>query len=553
MKSEVALQSFLKTVQDNIEPDKKEYVTYLEKAILDFLKNNSADNADLVYTYFMGLYRMTDSEGGPLIDMIDVMHSYEIQASTFTEKHRDHYIHSVNVFLLGIQIYQSSPKIRNAFTDVYGKGTFATPELSFMFTWGNAALFHDVGYPIEIASNQAKRFVRMISSIDGREKKTDVGIQIDPLTDLLSLDTSSWDKGSNDILGLLSNGINRTLHNNPDAVNQLIRNHLNNMFEHRYVDHGFFSAVITLRCYAYAMQRSNESIDRFVGEVECAASAILMHNLYPYSLARDERFGPLKVESHPTGYLLMLSDILQEWNRKGYGLRNLGAPYPKSSDITVNEDVLRVTYQSVDGYLPPNFGKEKEKKLRSCIDLDSVFPGGFHITCSCDNSADVLLNSLDSDYKNVPRPILDSVLEMAKAIHELYNRDRLEEKPGEPLEYPDWDSLPQDLKYSNMAQVLDYVNKLSSQGYYIGTEGTPVTSFSDREVEAMAIMEHDRWVNERVTNGWIYGKEKNVAERISPYIAPWEEIPENIREYDREAVRNMFSVIGGIGLKILRK
>ncbi len=187
MEAKEAINDFFDGIFRDIEANKRDYAGYLLKSIEDFMNNNTVENADLVYLYYMSLYRTADVKGGPLTDMIDVMHTYEMRASTLTDHHRDHYIHSVNVFLLGMYIYVSSPKIKGAFDKFYGKGTFDTPALCFLFIWGNTALFHDVGYPIEIASNQAKRFVKMISNIDGKMNKPAVGIEIDPVSSILSL------------------------------------------------------------------------------------------------------------------------------------------------------------------------------------------------------------------------------------------------------------------------------------------------------------------------------------------------------------------------------
>ncbi len=133
----------------------------------------------------------------------------------------------------------------------------------------------------------------------------------------------------------------------------------------------------------------------------------------------------------------------------------------------------------VDRYLPLDFGKFKEDEIRLCLNIDSIFPDGFIVTSSCGNSADVLMSELNEKYDSVPRPMLDSMLDIAKTIHQMYNEARLKEKPEEPLEYPDWESLPQDLKYSNISQALDYVNKLSALGYHIGVDGQAVKAFSE--------------------------------------------------------------------------
>lgn len=552
MEDKQAIKDFMNRVSGTLESERSEYVTYLKMSLYDFIRNSNSSNASNVYSYYMGMYRLSDQIGGPLTDLIDVMHNYEVNASSLTDKHRDHYIHSVNVFILGIQMYECNSSIRKAFHDTYGLGTFDTLDQCFLFIWGNAALFHDIGYPIEIASAQAKRFLRTVSSVCGFGKQTRVGLQIDPLADIISFNNYAWD-GENNLISILTQGVQGNIEGPHDKISRLVSGYPQKMFDERYIDHGFFSAIIMLRSYAQSMQASGKTRDRFDHEVVVAASAILMHNLYPYNLANDDDFGPLKLGEHPAGFLLMLCDTLQEWNRKGYGATNKNLSYPEYSGIYIDDDTLRINYVSKLTHLPQKFSDDKKAEILDSLDVISIFTDHFDITCSYDSVATDLEKDIEYHGRNgLPRPMLSAITEIAMAIHEDYNRNRLKEFPGKPLEYPTWDSLPQDLKYSNMCQALDYENKLGAIGYYIGSEGESVTSFTLEEVEMMAILEHDRWVTERVTNGWVYGRNKDVSKRMSPYIAPWESIPEKIREYDREAVRNIIRILDMIGLKVIR-
>ena len=547
------IKQFMNRVAKTMDGESSEYVMYLKRSLYDFISDNNPTNASNVYSYYMGIYRLSDTAGGPLTDLIDVMHNYETNASVLTYKHRDHYIHSINVFILGIQMYECNSSVRSAFNNIYGSGTFETPDQCFLYVWGNAALFHDIGYPIEIASAQAKKFLREIGSVCGPDKDMQVGLQIDPLENILTFDNSKWG-GENSIINLMIEGVQRNLLERSKTASDLISQYPEQMFKGRYVDHGFFSAVILLRSYAQSMQAAGRTRDRFDNEVVTVASAILMHNLYPYNLAKDGSFGPLKISYHPAGYLLMLCDILQEWNRRGYGATNKNLKYPEHSGILIDDDTLRINYVSKSTRLPQKFADEKKTEVHEALDISDVFAESFDITCSCDSAADILEMDIAYHGRNdLPRPMLSSITKIAIAIHEEYNRNRLREFPDRPLEYPTWESLPQDLRYSNMCQALDYANKLDSIGYYIGLEGEEVTEFTEEEIEEMAVMEHERWKNERETNGWVYGKTKDVSKRISPYIAPWELIPEEIREYDREAVRSIIPILGLVGLKVIRK
>jgi len=59
-------------------------------------------------------------------------------------------------------------------------------------------------------------------------------------------------------------------------------------------------------------------------------------------------------------------------------------------------------------------------------------------------------------------------------------------------------------------------------------------------LERLSRMEHDRWMAEKLLDGWRYTEgNKDTAARLSPSLIAWEQLPESEREKDREAVRNI--------------
>ena len=79
---------------------------------------------------------------------------------------------------------------------------------------------------------------------------------------------------------------------------------------------------------------------------------------------------------------------------------------------------------------------------------------------------------------------------------------------------------------------------------------------SDESVEAylteqMAEMEHGRFVQERIQQGWRLGP-RDPAKKTSPYLVDWEELPADPREYDREAVRAIPALLARIGFEVRR-
>lgn len=130
----------------------------------------------------------------------------------------------------------------------------------------------------------------------------------------------------------------------------------------------------------------------------------------------------------------------------------------------------------------------------------------------------------------------------ARAIHADYvaNRHRGSTVPDDPTVLP-WDDLNEDLKDSNRHQADHIEVKLRAIGLTASTEipGTPVTAFAAEEIEVLARMEHARWNAERFLAGWTGAPKRDIELKTSPWLVPWDDLPENIREYDRGAVRNI--------------
>jgi hypothetical protein len=76
--------------------------------------------------------------------------------------------------------------------------------------------------------------------------------------------------------------------------------------------------------------------------------------------------------------------------------------------------------------------------------------------------------------------------------------------------------------------------------------------FTAGEIEVMAELEHERWNRERLRAGWRYGPERDTERKISPYLVPWSELPDEIKEYDRETARGIPQLLAEVGIEITR-
>jgi len=157
-----------------------------------------------------------------------------------------------------------------------------------------------------------------------------------------------------------------------------------------------------------------------------------------------------------------------------------------------------------------------------------------------------------------PEQILAGTHEsLAQAIHVDYcrhQRERGETPATNPAMVP-WDELPEHLRDSNRDQAAHIGVKLRELGCGLAplTDwDEPLFTFSADEVERLARMEHDRWVDERRRAGWRPGPAKDVDRKISPYLVPWEALTEPVRDQDREPVRQLPQFLAGAGFKIIR-
>jgi hypothetical protein len=160
-----------------------------------------------------------------------------------------------------------------------------------------------------------------------------------------------------------------------------------------------------------------------------------------------------------------------------------------------------------------------------------------------------------------PEQILAGTHEaLAQAIHADYcrhQRERGQTPATNPAMVP-WDELPEHLRDSNRDQAGHIGVKLRELGcglapltdwdepLFVFTEG------ENGEVERLARLEHDRWVEERRRAGWRPGPVKDVDRKISPYLVPWEALTEPVRDQDREPVRQLPRFLAGAGYKIIR-
>jgi hypothetical protein len=142
---------------------------------------------------------------------------------------------------------------------------------------------------------------------------------------------------------------------------------------------------------------------------------------------------------------------------------------------------------------------------------------------------------------------------MAKAFHGVYVAGSVNKLPEN---MKPWANLGETFKLANREQARYAVQILEACGFGVRDAESPVVfdskSFTPEEVERMAEMEHGRWNAERLRDGWRPGKRRDDSRKIHDCLVPWSELPDGIKRYDRDAVREFPKILAKAGLEVSR-
>jgi hypothetical protein len=147
---------------------------------------------------------------------------------------------------------------------------------------------------------------------------------------------------------------------------------------------------------------------------------------------------------------------------------------------------------------------------------------------------------------------------LARAIHQDYvlrQKNLGITRESNPSLVP-WEELPEHLKESNRRQADDIGKKLKK----ISCDAKPLTDwdaeffqFTSEEIAVLARMEHERWLKERRGEGWSYAPgTKDLERKKSPYLLEWDELPDEIKQYNRDTIKSLPVFLAGVGFQIFR-
>jgi hypothetical protein len=496
----------------------------LSVALARFLESGRKEDAFDVYFCFAEIFNIFgngyDKNTKYLLELIC---DYEMNAGVLVEKQRDHYVHSVYVFAMGLSVYVRSNKYRNLFlTSISGNATAET----FLYRWGLAALFHDIGYPFEIVFEQIKSYTKGINT----------GGEHFPILTYKALEQFISVDGVN-INEQLGSEISRRL----GIENDVVLTKLNRLIEQsdEYIDHAYFGAVIMYRTL------KNHAESEVMNDV---TASIMLHNSFLIHKLKADFNRKISPRDYPLAFLLMFCDELQDFGREGFGKVSKNDNLAFTAEFYISDDSFKINYIFDD----KGAGKAQERiaaknrKLSGVYDWQSVFGEvqiGYEVR---QNSMPVVQHMSANFFKNIQR--------IAMQIHSFY----LEDKRGEVV-VAEWDRLSLEYKLSNIEQAKSYAEKLDRYGYFYDDRNlhyAEVTVFTDKQIETIARNEHKRWLKEKKAMGWTYGiptdKADREVRRIHSCCTPYNALPENEKEKDKDTIKHLIDNLNQAGFKVYR-
>ena len=84
----------------------------------------------------------------------------------------------------------------------------------------------------------------------------------------------------------------------------------------------------------------------------------------------------------------------------------------------------------------------------------------------------------------------------------------------------------------------------------IDTSDVKLPAALEQLVEKMSKNVHEVWSETRIQQGWTYGEQRNDELKTHPCLVPYEDLPEEEKEYDRNTSIGTLKLIMMLGFKI---
>ena len=548
--------------------DKDEMLCF-RNAMGDFCQSGSKGDAFVVYYCYCEIFHLFGEGYDNTQKLLELLADHEYHSGKLLTKHRDHYSHSAYVFALGVAIYTHDSAFRETFNRYYQipKNDY----VRFLYLWGMVSLFHDIGYPFQLAHEQVKAYT---TDVFGEKNPVIPFVSFGNMQNFISLSDEDKEyiqsglcekREFSTIDEVLAYGLKSRVGYDEATVVPLL--HQRVVCQPKFMDHGYFGAVLLLR---QLLKAKNTPFNMSLLD---SLTAILLHNNFNKFDYKNSH--PISAAEHPLSYLLLLCDELQNWDRKAYGYASKQAPIAWDFRMSIWKNNVRVQYIFDSRYVKGPKGikpilNKSYAKVHGGEFIDDIYS---FVDTAASIKASTKIRAKEKKTKlYASSDSFVNLCDFAKAIHATYlkmavtDKTRLNESFGK---------LSLAKKVSNIQQAKSYAKKLelincfySDQelDYQVVDEFVEnydeVTGAKTDDLGFLCREEHMRWVKERLKSGWHYGtsyinpktkkEDRKLREKLKEHkdIIPYELLAKNERQKDEEAVKKMIEHLYTVGKNI---
>jgi hypothetical protein len=77
-------------------------------------------------------------------------------------------------------------------------------------------------------------------------------------------------------------------------------------------------------------------------------------------------------------------------------------------------------------------------------------------------------------------------------------------------------------------------------------------NFPGVALEMLSQAEHERWMRAKLADGWIHAPESNREKKQNRGLLPWDQLPEDEKEKERDMVRGIPVILARAGYAIVK-
>ena len=109
-------------------------------------------------------------------------------------------------------------------------------------------------------------------------------------------------------------------------------------------------------------------------------------------------------------------------------------------------------------------------------------------------------------------------------------------------------------KEANRVNVRNIPAKLAAAGYIMvpARSNEPPIDFPGDDLEKLARLEHDLWMKSKFEQGFVLGKPTEDNPRRNEYLVEWEQVPEKIKQSDRDLVQGIPRMLAKVGYAVVK-